>query len=109
LIVSGNIGVKEIERLIKKLELDKRFLPIRMTMKRQRPADCHRCLTQNERGRLNGAASTQVMTELVNDFPQVGCVLFDHSLRLLHGWRFWLFRFFAIMFARLTHDERLGP
>ena len=27
LIVSGNIGVKEIERLIKKLELDKEILP----------------------------------------------------------------------------------
>ena len=27
LIVSGNIGVKEIERLIKKLELDKEKLP----------------------------------------------------------------------------------
>ena len=29
LIVSGKIGVKEIERLIQKLEIDKRFQPIR--------------------------------------------------------------------------------
>jgi hypothetical protein len=57
-------------------------------------------------GRLpTEADSIQVTTELLDNLPQVARVLFDQSPRLLHAWRFWLWRFFAsVLFARLARE-----
>ena len=56
-------------------------------------------------GFLKWTGILQVTTEFLNNFPQVVRVLFDQSPRLLHAWRFWLWRFFAsVLFARLAHE-----